>query len=462
MGVVMPVPSVVLRTGDEYQRFLENPWGRDLRVLDRAAGIAGQACRDLSCRVRLERAMTVDHVDLMDPKAFVDGIPHDYFRELRRTPGLTLATDAEGYDFWYVVRHAEVVAVSRDTAVFSSSPSTMTSVRQTSSGLPIITFMDGQEHSRLRKLTFKGFTPARMLALEGPVREIVDSLLAEMSARDEFDLADDVALRLPLEVLAELIGIPHDERAEVIAAASKTVNLGDPGYDKSTAETGAAGFQFLTEYFTDLAARRAREPVDDLFSVLLAARVKDDRLAEHEVSMFATTLMSAGSETTYCSLTGGVLALLEHPDQLELLRSDRGLIGTAVSEILRWVTPVTHFARNVVADTEIAGQPIKTGERVVIWYTSANRDEAVFTDPDRFDVTRSVNPHVSFGGGGPHYCIGNGLAALEMRIFLEAVLDRLPDLELLGPPVRTQTNFMNSFKHMPVRFRSGDHRGVRP
>lgn len=397
--------------------------------------------------------MTKQDVDLMDANAFVNGIPYDYFRELRQYDGLPLAYDTEGYSFWYIVRHRDVAVVSRNTDVFSSSPSTMTSVRQESAGLPIISFMDGADHTRLRKLTFKGFTPARIGALEAPVRGITDSILTELSAKSEFDLAEDIALRLPLEVLAELIGIPHDERAAVIEWSRKTVNLGDPDYDKSTADTGAAAFEKIFNYFLELADRRSKEPGDDLFSVLLAARFKDDRLAPHEIAMFATTLMSAGSETTYCSITGGILALLEHPDQFQLLRENRELIPSAVDEIVRWVTPVTHFARNVMADTEVAGQQIKAGERVVMWYTSANRDESVFEGPDRFDVTRRPNPHLSFGGGGPHICIGNALAILELRVFLEAALDRLATLELTGTPVRTATNFMNSFKYMPARFR---------
>ncbi|MFI2184061.1 cytochrome P450 [Streptomyces sioyaensis] len=391
--------------------------------------------------------------DLMDARAFAGGVPHDYFRHLRSRPGLTRAHDAEGYPFWYLVRHADVVRASRDHDTFRSGPSTMTSVRQDSTGLPLISFLDAPEHTRLRKLAFKGFTPARLAALDKPVAAIVDRILDDCAAAGEFDLAEDIAMQLPLEVLTELIGVPPGERAQVVEWTRHTVNLGDPDYHHSTPEKAVAAFGNLMAYFEELLGRRRAAPADDLFSVLLAAgNDTTGRLEPQEIALFATTLMGAGSETTYCSVTGGVLALRENPGQLAALRADRTLIPLAVEEIIRWVTPATHFARQVARDTEIAGQPVRAGERVVLWYTSANRDESAFDRPERFDVGRQPNPHVSFGGGGPHVCIGRGLATLELRLLLAALIDRLPRLELTGAPVRSITNFMNSFRHMPARF----------
>lgn len=395
--------------------------------------------------------MTVQELDLMDARAFVDGIPYDYFRRLRQEPGLPKATDAEGYDFWYLVRHADVAQASKDADTFRSGPSTMTSVRQSSTGLPLITFLDGQDHSRLRKLVFRGFTPARLAAMERPLAALIDRVLADVTEKDEFDFAEEVALRLPLEVLAELIGVPARDRPEMIGWTRQTMNVGDPDYHHSTPEKAGAAFQKLMEYFQGLAAERAKRPADDLFSVLTSGR-DEDSLSLDEVALFGTTLVGA-SETTYCSLSGGVLALLDNPDQLASLRGDRRLVPTAVEEIIRYVTPATHFARQVAEDTEVAGQRIEAGERVVLWYTSANRDETVFDRPERFDVTRRPNPHLSFGGGGPHVCIGRALAGIELRLFLDAVLDRLPAFELTGEPVRSATNSMNAFRSMPARFR---------
>jgi cholest-4-en-3-one 26-monooxygenase len=176
-------------------------------------------------------------------------------------------------------------------------------------------------------------------------------------------------------------------------------------------------------------------------------------MSPDEVGAFVTMLITAIIDTVFCSITGGVLALLEFRDQLELLRADRTLLPAAVDEILRWVTPVTHFARNVVSDTWVGGQQIKADERVVLWYTSANRDEQAFANPDRFDIARSPNPHVSFGGGGPHSCMGSGLAVMVIRQFIEGAIDLLPRLEITGTPVRPETNFMNSVKFLPMRYR---------
>jgi cholest-4-en-3-one 26-monooxygenase len=401
--------------------------------------------------------MSIQAIDLMDPRVFINGIPYGYFRELRHASGLPLATDTDGERFWYVVRHRDVAAVSRDTTAFSSSPTTMTSVRKQDNSDPIITFLDGAAHTRMRKLTFRAFAPARLAALEGPIRRIADSLIAEVSEKGEFDMAEDVALRLPFEVLAELLGVPASDKEMVIGWGRQTVNLGDPEYGRSAPGVGEDAFRKLLDYFLSFARFRAVQPADDLFSVLLAARLKDDqlglpgRLTADEVGVFATTLITAGSETTYCSVTGGVLALLEFSDQLSMLRADPGLMPSAVEEILRWVTPVTHFARRAVTDTKIADQRIRAGERVVMWYTSANRDEEVFTDPDRFDITRSPNRHLTFGGGGPHFCIGNALAVMELRQFLHSAIGLLPRLELADVPMRPETNFMNSIKYLPMR-----------
>ncbi|GAA4612100.1 cytochrome P450 [Actinoallomurus liliacearum] len=401
--------------------------------------------------------MAVRDIDLMDPTVFSDGIPYDYFRRLRHSDRLPLARDTDGQPFWYLTRHEDVARVSRDHETFASGPTTMTSVRKADITDPVITFLDGPAHTRMRKLAFKAFAPARMALLKKPIRGIVDSLLAEVVEKGEFDLAEDVALRLPFQVLAELLGVPEPDRDVVIDWARHTVNLGDPEYDLAAGEEDV--FDRLLGYFRDLAEARSRQPADDLFSILLAARLKSDRinlpdrLSTEEIAVFATTLITAGSETTYCSVSGAVLALLEFGDELAKLRADRSLMPTAVDEVLRWVTPVTHFARNVVRDTEIGGQPIGAGERVVMWYTSANRDEEVFADPDRFDVTRSPNPHVTFGGGGPHFCIGNGLAVLELTQFLDAAIDLLPRMEITGTPVRPESNFMNCVKHLPMRYR---------
>ncbi|MQY11617.1 Steroid C26-monooxygenase [Streptomyces sp. RB5] len=407
--------------------------------------------------------MATRELDLMDPTVFRRGVPHSYFRELRQSPGLTPGHDTDGEKFWHVVRHREVSGISRDTKLWSSSPTTMTSVRKIDPSPPIITFLDSPDHTRLRKLTFKAFTPARLAALEARLRQIIAELLAGAREQGEFDLADEVALRLPFEALFALLDIPESDRPMLLRWGKQTVNLGDPEYDESAAPAQPADnenyFEKIYEYLLDFARHRAAHPADDCFSLLLEARLTGsrlnlpDRLTADEVGLFASTLVTAGSETTYAAITGGVPAFLEFPDQARALRADRSLVPMAADEVLRWVTPVTHFTRRAVAGTEVAGQPVAAGERVVLWYSSANRDEDVFADPAAFDITRRPNPHVSFGGGGPHVCIGNNLATMELRLFLEGVIDVLPELEPAGTPLRPTTNFMNGYKYLPLRFR---------
>lgn len=406
--------------------------------------------------------MAIQNIDLMNAKVFCDGVPYDYFRQLRHAGMLVAGTDTDGEPFWNVVRYKDVAAISRDTAVFSTSPSTMTSVRKIDvsqagpAASTIIAFLDGPPHIRLRKLTHKAFAPGRVAELEAGTRRTVGSLLATVLDKGEFDMAEDIALSLPFEVFADLLGVPDSDREMVVGWGRRSINLGDPDFDSSASQTSI--FK-LNDYFGDFARFRLREPADDLLSVLLGARLKDDRhgladrLSPEEAAAFVTMLITAIIDTVFCSVTGAVLALLEFRDQLGLLRADRSLIPGAVDEILRWVTPVTHFARNVIADAEIDGQRLRAGERVVLWYTSANRDEEVFRDPDRFDVTRTPNPHLSFGGGGPHMCMGTGLAVLVLRQFLDGVIDLLPRLEVTATPVRSETNFMNSIKRLPMRFR---------
>ncbi len=396
--------------------------------------------------------MITDDVDLMDPQIFSQGFPHGYFQALRERPGLYHATDHAGNPYWHVTRHADVSAVSRNPSLFRSSPTTMTSSRGQSSQLPIMPYIDPPEHTRLRRLVSKAFAPARMAALDPAVCRIVDDVLARVTTMGEFDLAEEIAARLPLLVLAELIGVPDGEREMVVGWARQAMNMNDPDYVTPSREAEWALFGQIFGYLRQLVDRRAAAPGDDTLSLLLSAEVRGERLSRDEITQFAITLMSAGSEATYCSITGGLLALHDHPGQLARLRADRALIPSAVDEILRWVTPVTHFARNVAADAEVAGQQVRAGERLVLWYSSANRDEAVFGDPGVFDVARDPNPHLSFGGGGPHACIGAALALIELRHLLEATVDRLTSLEFTGPPVRTKTNFMNSIKSMPARF----------
>jgi len=391
--------------------------------------------------------MTTTEPDLMHSTAFVDGIPHDYFRELRNREGLWRADNHEGDEFWYVVRHADVVAASRDTKLFSSYPTTMTRFREVTSKLRDISFIDPPDHTRMRRLALKAFTPTRIAALEDPVGKVIEQVWAHARELGRFDLATEVSLEVPVRALAELIGIPDAEREYAYAWAKRTVNRSHPDYDQDTRQTDQM-FREMFEYLKDLVERRRAEPGEGMISVLLSTPVRDQLLSTDEIAQFTMTMLG-GSESTYSALTGAVLALLNNPDQLALLRADRSLIPSAVQEVLRWVTPVTHFARTVTEDCVVAGQQIKAGDLAALWFSSANFDEKVFRDPLKFDVTRNPNPHITFGGGGPHVCIGRLLAMMELRHLIQAVVDD-PRLRLDGPAEWAHTNFTNSIRSLPV------------
>jgi cholest-4-en-3-one 26-monooxygenase len=233
--------------------------------------------------------------------------------------------------------------------------------------------------------------------------------------------------------------------------SNRMVGAEDPEYAGAPESAGEAAFE-LYAYAHDLAAKRRASPADDVMTVLLKAEVEGHSLSELEFDMFFLLLAVAGNETTRNTISHGMLALIEHPDERRKLVADPSLLPVAVEEILRWATPVMHFRRTATEDTEIGGQAIAEGDKVVIWYISANRDEAVFADPYRFDITRTPNDHVSFGGGGPHFCLGSNLARLQLRTIFTELLPRIPDMELAGPVQRLQSNFINGIKHLPVSF----------
>jgi cholest-4-en-3-one 26-monooxygenase len=400
-------------------------------------------------------------VNLFDNGLWADGVPHEAFRELRARPGLTFhpATDTS-VAAWCLVRHADVIAASRRPETYSSRPTPFAFKPvegHEPADLPMLINLDPPIHTKMRLLVNKGFTPRRVGALEGRIRAIVDDVVERASAKGTFDLVTDVAVELPLQVIAELVGVPAADRHQVFSWTEQMMSGDDPEFANSPADTQAA-MTSMYMYAEGLCEQRRAEPRDDLISVLLDAEITTDdgakaHLTQQEIDVFFLLLQNAGSETTRNLITGGTLALVEHPDQLALLQDDPDRIPVAVEELLRWVTPVTHFARTLTHDDVIAGQEVKAGEKVVLWYSSANRDEAAFAEPDRLDVSRQPNEHVSFGAGGPHFCLGASLARLEARCIFEALVPLIPRLEPAGEPERLRSNFINGIKHMPMRLR---------
>lgn len=390
---------------------------------------------------------------LHDPATYTHGFPYEEFRDLRRDAPVSHHDHPvweRGY--WAVVRHADVVRVSRDSSTFRNSPHPMIDVGEDddSAGLSeILISKDPPEHTRLRKLISAGFTPRRVADLTDRIHERVDALVDAVSGQTSCDLVTDMALWLPLHVIADLVGVPAEDRAHVFELTELTF-----GFDASvTREQRGEAAMEMYAYADQLCEQRRREPRDDLLSVLLDAEVDGEHLTQLQIDIFFLMLQNAGSETTRNLITTGALALLEHPDQMQLLRRDLKLLPIAIEELLRYVTPVMQFFRRAETDTEIAGQPIAAGDHVLMVYSSANRDEDVFTRPNTIDITREPNPHVAFGAGGPHFCLGANLARLEARIMFEALLTRFEGLQVDGLPAdmpRVHSNLIDGFAHLPV------------
>ena len=306
-------------------------------------------------------------------------------------------------------------------------------------------------HTKLRKLINKGFTPRRVAELEDRVRVRVDSIVDAHAGLESCDLVSDIALWLPLHVIADLVGVPEADREQVFRWTELTFGFDETVTPDERADAATAMFM----YADSLCEQRRADPHDDLLSVLITAEVDGETLTQMQIDLFFMLLQNAGSETTRNLLTTGTIVLLENPDQLELLRSDLSLLPTAIEELLRWVSPVMQFTRRATKDTEIAGRSIAAGERVALVYPSANRDELAFDEPDRLDITRAPNDHVAFGAGGPHFCLGANLARFEARIMFEALLTRFRGLEVTEPVdtlPRVHSNLIDGYARVPIRW----------
>ncbi|RSM94287.1 steroid C27-monooxygenase [Streptomyces sp. WAC 01325] len=401
-----------------------------------------------------------DGFDFTDPDVLHHRVPLPEFAELRRAepvrwipqPVNVAGFQDEGY--WAVTRHADVKYVSTHPELFSSTLNT--AIIRFNEHIErdaidaqrlILLNMDPPEHTRVRQIVQRVFTPRAIRALEERLRTRALNIAA--NAREHagpFDFVTEVACELPLQAIAELIGIPQDDRAKIFDWSNKMIAYDDPEY-AITEEVGAESATELIAYAMNMAADRKACPAKDIVTTLVAAE-DEGNLGSDEFGFFVLMLAVAGNETTRNAITHGMHAFLTHPEQWELYKRERP--ETAAEEIVRWATPVVSFQRTATQDTDLGGKRIKKGDRVGIFYASANHDPEVFENPDVFDITRDPNPHLGFGGGGPHYCLGKSLAVLEIDLIFNAVADAMPDLRLVGDPRRLRSAWINGVKELRV------------
>ena len=409
-------------------------------------------------------AADVAGIDLFSPEPFRQGFPHEAFSRLRREAPVSwqpFPDDFEGsHDegFWLFARYAEVQAANRDHELFCAHDGPQLSVQPAMSGKMLVS-MDGRAHLRQRKLISAGFTPRMVRRLEEQARGWAVSIVEKALERGRCDFVADVAYLLPMHMIADIVGIPVADRERVFQITLDFLQAGNP--DAPTTEEQHLATQVqMFQYAQELGKAKRDHPEDDVWTLLSNVEVETEdgartKLSGEELDFFFLVLTVAGSETTRNAISAGLVALCEHPDQLETLRREPGALECAVEEILRWTSPVSYFCRRATRDTEVAGVPIAKGDRVTLWYPSANRDEAVFDDPFRFDIARKPNPHVAFGGGGPHFCLGANLARFEIRILFEELLARAREIELLERPTYGPLGIYNpvllAVKELPVR-----------
>jgi len=400
--------------------------------------------------------MTTASIDLVSPDLFAERMPHDVFATLRREQPVYWQDEPDGGPgYWALMRYADVVTASADNQLFSSYRGGTFMADMEPDGLAMIRLMmlnmDPPQHTRYRRLVSTGFTPKIVRQLEPHVRERTAKIVDAVAKRGECDFVTEVAAQLPLGVICDLIGVPEDAHQQIFEWSNRLIGFDDPEYH-TTMEEGQAAAAQMFMYAHSLAAERKLQPKADVISILLGAEIEGEKLSDPEFDAFFMLLAVAGNETTRNLISGGMLALIEHPEQRARLMADPGLMPTAVEEMLRWVSPLIYFRRTLQRDAAIGGQQMREGDKVLMYYPSANRDASVFERADEFDVGRAPNAHLAFGGGGPHFCLGASLARLEIRCMFEELLRRLPDIELAGPVQRLRSNFINGVKHIPVRF----------
>lgn len=392
-----------------------------------------------------------DAAAVLNPDTFITGAPFDAMARLRADAPVHPVQMSGVPRAWLLTKHADVRLVSRDTDTFTSNRgNTLVEVEAgpTSAMLPGI---DPPRHVHYRKLINQGFTARNVLRLEPHMRQVARNIVADITEKGEFDAVPDISAEMSLQVIADVLGVPAEDRMEVFrwSNAIGTLGIEDPDYAPTPEALGQAAAEMFRYCGELVKHRRTHGLADDILSALLAAEVDGEKLNRDQLNEFFLLLAIAGNETTRNTLSHGILALSRHPEQQALLARDPEAVKPAVEELLRWASPVMHFRRTVTRDVEIRGRQIPAGDWVLMHYLSANRDEEVFDRADEFDVTRTDAGHAAFGGGGVHFCLGAQLARLELRVMLEELYPHVPGLTVTGEPDRLRSSFFHGIKRLP-------------
>jgi len=411
--------------------------------------------------------MSLPGIDLLELERYQRLEHHEMFRRLRAEAPIYWHDHPQGRGFWNLTKHEDVVTVGRQAQRFSSEiggisildPEEIPGGAGMDSRGVMMLYTDPPKHTRYRLLVQKGFTPRMVTLLEQHLQAKAVAIVDNIIERGECDFVEDLASELPLQAIAEIMGVPQEDRKLLFNWSNALIGADDPEYAQNNEEDAGEAMTAAAElymYVNALAKARHTDPRDDIVTKLINAEIDGDKLSELEFDMFMLLLTVAGNETTRNTTAWGMWGLLQHPEELAKLKADPdALLPGAIEEVLRWASPVYHFRRTAVEDTELLGQEIKANDKVVIWYISANRDEDVFTDPYRFDISRSPNPQIAFGGGGPHFCLGANLARMELRLIFREMIERIDNLQLAGTPELLRSNFVGGIKRMPVTFTPG-------
>jgi cholest-4-en-3-one 26-monooxygenase len=409
----------------------------------------------------MSQQFSLSNINVVGPDHYAkNGYPHAEWTWLRKNKPVAWLEHPNTEPFWAITKHADIIQIAKQPKLFSIAKRLLVFVPDTPQEPdPVPPFrhllnMDPPEHGEYRSIVSRRFTPRAVRSLQPEIERITREVMDSVMDRSACDFVIDISSKIPVAVIAELLGAPRKDWEQLFRWTNEIIGGGDPEFQQGTGpdETFDRARMGVFQYFTDLIAERQKHPTGDITSIVANSSVNGAPMAQFEMLSYFLLLVVAGNETTRNATTGGLQAFIDNPEQWQRLKKDPALIKPAIEEIVRWVTPVIQFARTATADTEIRGQKIKAGESVCLFYPSANRDEEVFTDPFKFDIARNPNQHLAFGIG-EHFCLGANLARLELEVIFRELVNRLEYVEPAGPMERLRSSFVGGIKHMPIKFK---------